>query len=80
MRGAKDVAGEAFEVFVLRLAHTRPFLVNDVGQDGEFAALFDVVLAPVIGEFVAGLLPGHALGNPLVAATMLLASLAGAVQ
>ncbi|MDZ7865063.1 hypothetical protein [Acidovorax sp.] len=54
--------------------------MNDVGEDGELAALLDVVLAPIVGQLVAGFLPGHALLNPLVAAAMLLPGLAGAVQ
>ncbi len=54
--------------------------MNDVGKDGKFTAIFDVVLAPVVGELVVRFLPGHALGNPLVTAAMLLPGLAGTVQ
>ena len=44
------------------------------------SALFDVMLAQVIGELVARFLPCHALLNPLVTAAMLLPGLAGAVE
>ena len=40
----------------------------------------DVVRGPVVGEFVAGFLPGHALLNPLVAAAMFLPGDAGAFE
>lgn len=53
-------------------AHVRPFLMNDVCEDGVLVALLDVVGGPVVGQLVARFLPRHALGNPLVAATMLL--------
>ncbi len=42
--------------------------MDEVGEDGELLPLFDVVGGPVVGEFVAGLLAGHALGDPLFAA------------
>jgi len=38
------------------------------------------MFAPVVGQFVAGFLPGHALGNPLLATTVLLPGLARTVQ
>jgi len=54
--------------------------MNNVGKDGKFIALLDVVTRPVIGQFVACLLTGHALLNPLVTAAVLLPGLAGAIQ
>jgi hypothetical protein len=53
-------------IFV-RIANSSPFLT-------------DVVPGPVVGEFVAGFLPGHALLDPLLAAAMLLPSGSGAFE
>src|SRR5450830_1463682 len=77
---AQVVAGQALHSLVLRHTHARPLLVNDVGQDCNLAAIFDIVLAPIIGELVARFLPGHALLNPLVAAAVLLPGLASPVN
>jgi hypothetical protein len=54
--------------------------MDDVGQDGVFIALLDVVRRPVVGEFIPGLLPGHPLLNPFLAAAMLLPHGAGAFE
>ena len=52
--------------------HSCPFPVDDVGQDGKFLFLADLVIFPVTGQFVAGLLAGHPLLNPLFASALLL--------
>ena len=57
-----------------------PFLMDKVGEDGVFLALFDIVIGPVVGELVAGFLPGHPLLDPLLAASVLLPSGAGAFE
>ena len=54
--------------------------MDEVGKNGVFLALFDIVIGPVVGEFIAGFLPGHALLDPLVAAAMFLPSGAGAFE
>ena len=77
---AQVMTFKALQVLVFIDADPGPFLVNDVGQDGELTALLDVMVAPVVGELVARFLPGHALLNPLVAAPMLLPGLTGSVQ
>lgn len=71
---------QALDVLMLFHTHARPFLVNDVGERGKFMTAFYIVFAPVVGQFVAGFLTRHALLNPLVAAAMLLPSVAGAVE
>ena len=62
---AQILAGKFFQLFMLFNAKTRPFLMNDIGQDGKFTPLFDVVILPVVGQLVSGFLPGHALLKPL---------------
>ena len=74
------LAFEALDGFVFFHIDARPFLVDDVGEDGKFLAFLDVVSAPVVGELVACLLARHALLYPLVAAAVLLPRLARSVQ
>ena len=62
------------------LTDPAPFLMDEVGENGVFIAFLDVVRGPVVGEFVAGFLPGHALLNPLVAAAMFLPGGTGAFE
>ena len=52
--------------------------MDEVGEDGKFIALFDVVRGPIIGKLIAGFLPGHALLNPFGAAALFLPGVAGA--
>ncbi len=60
--------------------HLGPLLMNDVSEDRVFFAFLDVVVFSKIGEFIARLLPGHALLYPFFATPMLLPSLAGALK
>jgi hypothetical protein len=71
---------ETFDLLVLPGFEAGPFLMDDVGEDGELVAGLDVVVGPVVGELVAGLLAVHALGDPLVGAALLLPGFAGAVE
>ena len=77
---AEILGFETLQVLVRLDADAAPFLVDDIGQDGIFIFLFDVMSRPVVGELVTSLLPGHALLNPLVAATMFLPGGAGAFE
>ncbi len=54
--------------------------MNDIGENGKFLALLDLMVGPVISELVACFLTGHALLNPLVAAALLLPGFADAVE
>ena len=54
--------------------------MDEVGKDGEFLAPLDLVAVPIVGKLVAGFLPGHPLGDPLLATSMSLPGFAGAVQ
>ena len=74
------VAAQALDGFVVFDTDAAPFGVDDIGKDGELLPGLDVVVSLIVGEFVARFLPGHALGNPLVAAAVLLPGLAGTVQ
>ena len=77
---AQVLAFQALLGLVLRHRQARPFLVDKVGEQGKLLPRRDAVLGPIVGEFVARLLPGHALLDPLVAAPELLPGLAGAVE
>ena len=77
---AEVLGFETFQNLVGIDADAAPFLMDEVGEDGVFIAFLDVVRGPIVGEFVAGFLPGHALLNPLVAAAMLLPGGAGAFE
>jgi len=54
--------------------------MDDVCEDGEFSAFLDIVLLPVVGELVAGVLAPHALLDPLLGAPLPLPVFAGAVE
>ena len=41
-----------FDGLVILNRDIGPFLMNDVGENGEFLALPDVVIGPVVGELV----------------------------
>ena len=69
-----------FQVLVGFHADTTPFLMDEVGEDGVFLAFFDIMLGPIVGEFVAGFLAGHALLDPLVTATVFLPGGASAFE
>ena len=77
---AQILSSQPFHIHVGSDADTAPFLMNEVGENGVFLALLDVVRGPEVSEFVAGFLPGHALLNPLFAATIFLPSGAGAFE
>ncbi len=65
---AQVLGFEAFQVLMLLGLDPGPLFVDDVGQDGEFSARLHFMPGPVIGQFVAGFLPGHPLRDPLLAA------------
>lgn len=77
---AEVVGLEAFEFLVLLDGYAGPLLVDQVGQDGELLARFDLVSSSVVDELVAGLLVGHALSYPFVTAALLAVSLASAID
>ena len=77
---AQVVAAQPFDGLVVFDADAAPFGVDDVGEDGELLPCLDVVVSPIVSQLVARFLPGHALGNPLVAAAVLLPGLAGTVK
>jgi hypothetical protein len=54
--------------------------VNDIGEDGKLLSLLYLVTGPLVGRFVARLLPGHALGDPLFAAAQFAPILPGPLQ
>jgi hypothetical protein len=47
---------EALQVFVFLDAEAGPLLMNDVGQGGVLHPFLDLMILPIIGELVAGLL------------------------
>jgi hypothetical protein len=77
---AQILGFQSFQILVGFHADSAPFLMDEVGEDGVFLTLFDFVRGPVIGELVAGFLPGHALLDPLLAASVLLPCGAGAFE
>ena len=64
------------------LLHTeiRPFLMNNIRQDGVFLAFLDVVFFPVVRQLVSRFLAEHTLLNPFFRPTMFLPQLTGSIQ
>ena len=75
---AEVLGFQPLEILVRRDTDSAPFLMDDIGEDGVFILFLDLVCSPIVGEFVAGFLSGHALLNPLFAATVFLPGSTGA--
>jgi len=55
-------------------------LAYNVGEQCEFVLFFNAGILPVIGQFIPGFLPCHALLNPLFATSQFLPVFSGSVQ
>lgn len=54
---AEVLGFQVLEILVRLDADSAPLLMDDIGEDGVFILFLDLVCSPIVGEFVAGLLP-----------------------